>query len=1076
MERQRAKRPPDAPGERAAHHFLRRVPVGADVIPRERYARAKSQRAAMPQTTAHPDAKAGSKGSAAWEPLGPGNVGGRTRALVVDPTNPSLLYAAGVSGGIWRSDNGGGSWRLLSDTFSNINVTTLAMDPNDAAVIYAGTGEVWLNAERPYSRIRGEGIYVTRDGGESWALLEATLSPDFQFVTRLRVSPDDSSRVWAATGTGLWTSEDAGATWSLALQPRDGAGRVINNGCNDIEFKPGDPDVVYVSCGSRNRNDRYHVDRIYQYVCPGDCEGRVYRNDDATGAGEWRAILSEPGMGRVELAVTRADPNVVYALGASLVPAFDRDGDGEGDYLNGLHAVFYSDDSGDTWRARVRNSAPNKLDSLLLSGPVNAHLAECGFEEENRFRAQGWYDAEIAVSPTDADVVFVGGIDWFRSDDGGRSWGLMSYWWLNPNGPNARNYAHADQHRLVFHPSWGNGLRGGAQTLFVTNDGGVYRTNNALAKIADEPLAACEPERAQVQWTSLNTGYGVTQFYHGVAYPDGTRYLGGTQDNGTIRGSDASGPLGWTEILGGDGAYSAIDPRNSQTLYASYQGVAIQKSIDGGATFNEVTTGLEDSGLFIMPYRLDPNNPDRLWTGGSRLWRSNNGAASWQAASAPLGEGFRGVMSAVAIAPGDADRLVAGNYFGLHRTDQATVSDGSTSLRMTSPRLGWPSSIEFDPNDPDVVYATYSTFGGTHVWQSTDGGTTWRDRDGQGSGRLPDLPVHALIVDPADSDHLVLGTDLGTFVSGDAGETWAAEDSAFEAAITERLALATETGADPLLFAFTHGRGVWRRPLTAPSPVAATRKLIDADTSGLWYDPAQSGHGLIVHVLDESRVLAYWFAYLDGRPTWFGGVGASEGANVEIPLQITRGGDFPPNFDADAIERVDWGSVTLSFIDDDRATVTWNGRQERYGNGSLELTRLAALADADEANTCLSGTWYHPDQSGHGLLLEVVGAGSQARVVATWFAYVDGRQTWLNGVGGLDGDRADIPLSIFRGGEFPPDFDPERLQQDDWGRLRIELADRDEIDVTWNTSYPGFTSGSLEMIRLASIRDQACER
>jgi hypothetical protein len=354
--------------------------------------------------------------------------------------------------------------------------------------------------------------------------------------------------------------------------------------------------------------------------------------------------------------------------------------------------------------------------------------------------------------------------------------------------------------------------------MLVVNDGGVYRTDNALAAITRSTQALCTPGSSRVKFEPLNHSLGVTQFYWGQPFPGGTSYLGGTQDNGTIVGDDGSGPDGWRFLLGGDGGYVAIDPGNPNVIYAEAQWFDFYRSTNGGASWQPARGGITESAqsfLFITPFVLDPSNSSRLWTGGHRLWRSDTQARSWTAASSVLADG--GSVSALAVAPTMPERVLAGTNAGsLYRNDQAGSATSSSVWTPATPRSGFVTSLAFDPGDPDVAYATYGGFGGTHVWRSLDGGATWKALDGAGSGALPDIPAHCLLVDPDHRDRLFLGTDLGVFVSTDGGASWAVENTGFAAVVTESLALARDDGDRPVLFAFTHGRGAWRVVLTPP--------------------------------------------------------------------------------------------------------------------------------------------------------------------------------------------------------------------------------------------------------------------
>src|SRR5262249_45665287 len=244
-------------------------------------------------------------------------------------------------------------------------------------------------------------------------------------------------------------------------------------------------------------------------------------------------------------------------------------------------AVYRSIDGGATWSARVRNTDPTKLNTVLLTNPLLAFYTECGFGT-SQYNNQGWYDNVIAVDPLDPNRVWVGGIDLFRSDDGGPNWGLASYWWASPDP----RYAHADQHAIVFHPGYNGSTN---KTMFVGNDGGLFQAADARATTATGATAACAAAYS-MSWSNLNHGYPVTQFYYGLPYPGGMTYFGGAQDNGTVRGTDAGGPNAWSTIHGGDGGAVAVDPGNTNVLYAEFFGLSIQKSTNGGASWVDALT------------------------------------------------------------------------------------------------------------------------------------------------------------------------------------------------------------------------------------------------------------------------------------------------------------------------------------------------------------------------------------------------------------------------------------------------------------------------------------------------------
>ena len=722
----------------------------------------------------------------AWTPLGPGNIGGRTRVVRFHPTVPTTLFAAGVSGGLWKSDDNGTTWRPLGDGLTNIAINSLAIDPTRPDTMYVGTGEGHFREEIRGTGLplRGNGVYATNDGGRTWRQLTATATPDFHWVNDLELGVNDPRRLYAATRSGVWRSTDAGATWARMLAVS------VRGGCLDLALRPDrSEDVLFASCGS------------YE-------QATVYRFPRAADRSDSEVVLREPHMGRTSLAIASSSPDVMYALAAS------NDGGPGGNYRQGLLAVYRSDRGGaaGTWEARVTNQDPSVINTLLLTNIYGASSRACSGNPaaQNSFITMGWYINVIAVDPRDPNRVWAAGVDWFRSDDGGRNWGLASY-----AGAGFASTTHVDQHVITFHPQYDGEAN---QIALIGNDGGVYRTSNSRAATATGDRAACSGAGVQVGWTSLNRGYGVTQFYHGTPSADGTFVIAGAQDNGTLYGSDALGGDGWRPIYGGDGGFSAISAANANTWLVEYQWANLGRTLNAGATFERPLNGLDPvvsdtlgpdgNYLFITPFTQDAA-ANRIWLGGQHLYRGNNFGQSWIKTGAAMPDGGR--ISAMAVAPRNSAALLLGTEKGdLVRTSNATDAPGSVQFASTRPRDGWVTSVAFDPRADGVVYATYGNFGGAHVWRSLDGGVSWQSLDGAGATGLPDIPVHSLVVDPDDSQRLYLGTDLGVMVTVDGGATWMTEETGFGPAVTMWLSLIRTPSGEKQLFAFTHGRGAWK--------------------------------------------------------------------------------------------------------------------------------------------------------------------------------------------------------------------------------------------------------------------------
>lgn len=371
----------DQPGEAAEFFVRRRLPAGERQLPMERYFEARSHLRQMQRYStaagsllpaqAAPGDEASEQTTGAigtWTPLGPGNIGGRTRAILIHPARPEIMYAAGVAGGVWKTMNGGASWMPLNDLMSSLAVCSLVMDPQNPQVIYAGTGEGFFNIDG----LRGAGIFKTTDGGATWQRLGSTNTSDFYYVNDLVISPTNSQRIYAATDTGVWRSDNGGATWTLSRKAKEEE----PGGCLDLAIRTDrQTDVLFASFATFR-------------------QATIYRNTDAGGSGEWMAVLSEAGMERTSLAIAPSDQNVIYALATGGVPGFPEP--------NGLNAVYRSTSGGDpgSWSPRVRGDSSVQLNRLLLANPIIAMLGECGFGR-NQIYSQGWYNNVIAVDPRD---------------------------------------------------------------------------------------------------------------------------------------------------------------------------------------------------------------------------------------------------------------------------------------------------------------------------------------------------------------------------------------------------------------------------------------------------------------------------------------------------------------------------------------------------------------------------------------------------------------------------------------------------------------------------------------------------
>jgi hypothetical protein len=720
--------------------------------------------AGVPTGAAAPAESAGIGSAASWHWLGPGNIGGRTRGIVIDPVHSERMWAASAGGGVWHTGDGGTTWATVDDFLGNLACSCLVLEPAIAPAtrptIYVGTGEGFGNVDA----IAGNGIFTSTDG-TNWRVLAGTQTPEFKFVNR--IASTGTGVMLAATTSGVFRSSDAArAVWTKVLD-----GRVA-----DVKFDPRDNGRA-VAGGARGGEAWHSADGGQTWVPAGH-------------DGTW--------LGRVELAYSAANPDIVYA---SVQMA-----NGE---------IWRSVDGGVTYRPRRTRT---------VTGAAAPYLGD-----------QGWYGNAIwAGDPTDENLVLVGGVNLWRSTDGGDVLAEISTWSAHPDS------AHADQHAIVAHPGYdGDGNR----TVFFGNDGGV-----CVAMDLDAVGREIRPPYTH-GWTELANAFGVTQFYGGAGNPASGTIIGGAQDNGTLRYDPGQGTESWTTIFGGDGGWCAADPTDPDVFYGEYTYLNIHRNTDGGATEDErgdryisgqffnfdegewdwkpvphripdamPVLGRPMQALFIAPFILDPNEPNRILAGGRSLWRTNDAKTpntdttgpTWASIKQPLGapneRGFE--ISALAVAAGDSDTVWVGHVNGaVFRSGDATAGS-PTWHPVTSaafPPRRYCSSITVAPADRDVVYVAFAGYARQNLWLTRDGGATWTDL----SAMLPAAPVRAVAVHPRRPAFVYAGTEVGLLASEDGGTSWSPTNQGPTNCSVDDLFWMGEE-----LISVTHGRGMYRIDLS----------------------------------------------------------------------------------------------------------------------------------------------------------------------------------------------------------------------------------------------------------------------
>ncbi|MBI5609688.1 MAG: hypothetical protein HY902_12520, partial [Deltaproteobacteria bacterium] len=712
------------------------------------------------KTAAGPSPKAGIA-SGSWKWLGPGNIGGRIRSLVVHPTQPAKLWVGSVSGGIWHSANSGASWAPVDDFMASLAVTTLAIDPTNPDIMYAGTGEGFYNLHA----IHGGGVFRSTDGGKSWSHLPATSGATFKYVQRLALVPGQPQTLLVASSSGILRSVDSGQNWKWVAGVSAGGGQYVTA-----------TDVVASADG--------------KHALAGMFWALVLHSAD--GGATWKYSAGIPssgsGSGRAEVAFAPSQPQTAYAV-------VDLDGG----------SLFRSDDSGSQWS--------------LVSKP--AHLA-----------AQGWFDNSLWIDPTNANTLVIGGVDLWRSTDGGVQFAKISDWRYSPYS------AHADHHIMVADPGY-NGTTNRA--VWFGNDGGVFRAADVL-NVA--PLDG---------WQSHNHNLGITQFYGAAAMGSSGRLIAGSQDNGTLR--FLGDPEDWATVMSGDGGFCAADASDAKLAYGEYVNLDVFRTQDGawtaeyisGKHYNAETSQWEwksqpyvlgdaktQSALFIAPLVADPKETQRLYGGGVSLWRTTDAKApltttsgpAWAAIKPPTTD--KSPISAVAVSPVDNQVGWVGHVSGALFVTGDLQSPQPTWTAINTTAAGLPAryvtSILADAKDPAAVWVTYGGFSADNLWRTSNGGQTWQVLTGQGSTALPKVPLRSVAVAPQNSAWLYVGTEVGIFTSEDGGQSWTVPTDGPSNVAVDQLLWMKQS-----LVAVTHGRGIFRHSVCDPGKACDD---FDACTSG----------------------------------------------------------------------------------------------------------------------------------------------------------------------------------------------------------------------------------------------------
>ena len=705
-----------------------------------------------------------------WRPLGPAPIpisasvtnSGRVSAIAVHPTNPNIVYVGTAQGGLYRTLDGGTTWTPLMDSALTLAIGAVAIAPSDPTTVFVGTGEAALCGSGCFI---GVGLYRITNADTN-PVLSQVINKDAggadvftgRAVGEIIVHPTDPNIVFAGTTTGV---AGIGQGTTGAILPNAGLYRTTNAMSADPRFTKiaingtlgANRSVVDLAVEPGNPN------RMVAAVIGSGSDGGVYLTTDALAATPTfvRTLTTGDGstLGRTEFAVNKT---------GAVVTIFAATGTSSG-------TLFKSIDGGATFN------------------PAGGGTGFCS--------SQCFYDIAVEVDPVDANRVYLGGspsLVFGRSTTGGAAF------------TNSSSGLHVDTQAFALAPS-------NPSIMYFGSDGGIWRTNDVKAAGA-------------VAWTSLNnTTFSATQFMGLALHPTDRNYLiGGTQDNGT----EFLAPDGttWVRSDGGDGGFAAIDQNaTTPTNVVAYHTYFNQTSTQVGfqralstepngdpfwATFQGCRNGSSNNGilcadqvLFYAPLVRGPGTPNTVYYGTNRLYRSIDMGTTMTDVSGTL----PARIGAIGIAPSNDNVRLVGLTTGA--VFLSTTAGATTMTNVTGPiPARYIGRIAIDPANANVAYVALNGFGlpaGQHIWKTTNlltGTPTWT---AAGTG-IPDTPTNALAIDPANTQVVFAGTDIGVFRSENGGASW----EPFSNGLPRIAVFGMEfQAAHRVLRIATHGRGIY---------------------------------------------------------------------------------------------------------------------------------------------------------------------------------------------------------------------------------------------------------------------------
>ena len=846
--------------------------------------------------------------SSTWTALGPGNIGGRIRAVLIDPNDPNRILVGASTGGIWLSTNGGQSFSAIADFTGNIVIAAMALDPVNPNTIYAGTGE-------SFTGYQGVGMFKSVDRGATWTFLSATstdtsVNPsgiDWWYVNRIAVNPTNPNIILAGTTTGTSTG---GVTANGKVY------RSINGG--NSWSKVGDFQGLDVKFDPNNANN----------AIVGSDDGYVYYSSNAgvSWTPSMQIVAAPVGRGtpksaRIELDYSRSAPGTVYA---------SVDNNIEADATKDRGQVWKSLDGGATW--------------AMLAEPK--HLSE-----------QGDYDNALWVSPIDDRHIIVGGLDLYQSVDGGIVFDRISTW---QNAGAGLAQPHADHHVIVQAPNYS----ASNPVVYFGNDGGLYRSSNVFTANANtnsswenlnNNLAIVQFYGGAGKRAAGGKIIGGTQDNGALMYSFGTDWQRTAGGDGGFAAVD---PVDDTTIYG-EYVYASVHRKVGQNT-RQYVCNGITEALKSTSTSTYCGTNNPDPAKanFIAPFIVDPSNRDRMLVGANSLWMSNNirGAATWTAIKPPIIIGGASTYYINAIAIHERDSNVI--WVGHNSPGQVWKTTNGLAAFPTWTQVGSGvlpggnvSRVSIDADNANRVWVTYTGFTTGRIWQTLDGGATWQDI----SSNLPRVSLHDIKRHPTQPNWLYVAAANGVYTSENGGQSWSTtNDGPASVRVRELFWYDPST-----LVAVTYGRGMFRTTVASGGP---------ANYQGLWWNANESGWGMSLTQHRDILFVAMYTYDNAGVPIWYVITNCPVTATGCTGDIYRVNGGTPPtvawNAAGLALTKVGTGTLAFANTSSGNFNFTINGIA-----GSKAITQQIFATGTTPPAVDYTDLWWNANESGWGISL-----------------------------------------------------------------------------------------------------------